>query len=373
MFKLLKVSHSARFGILHTNHGSINTPFFMTIATVGAVKGGISKEDLLSCNVPILLSNTYHNYIYLQDDILNNFIGLHKYINWDKPILTDSGGYQVFSLSKIRKIKENGVEFMSHIDGKKFFFTPEKVIDIQLKLQSDILMVLDECIPYPATKKYAIKSSDITINWAKKSFKYFNNLKNIDQKPLIFGINQGSIYEDVRINNIKSLIEVPFDGYAIGGLSVGEKEEEMYFVLDVLKNLLPINKPRYLMGVGTPKNIVEAVDRGIDMFDCVIPTRNARHGFLYTDNGIIKIKKIKYKNDYNPVSNTCNCYTCKNYTRSYIYHMFKAKEILALRLMSIHNIFYYQKLMQDIQKAIKEDNWIYWKKNFLSKINNDTD
>lgn len=353
MFKLHKTSGNARSGILKTSHGDIQTPFFMPIATSGAIKG-LTTEEIKELGAQILLSNTYHLHLRPGEDIIEKAGGLHKFMNWNGPILTDSGGYQIFSLAKIRKLKDNGVEFQSHLDGKKIFLTPEKAIEIQMKLGSDIIMVLDECPAADKDKKYVEKSLKLTTEWAKRC-KQFHKSKITNQKSQIFGIVQGGMHADLREQSAKELIEIGFDGYAIGGLSVGEPNKVMYEMIEKTVQHLPEDKPRYLMGVGTPEDILEAIERGIDMFDCVLPTRNARHGYLFTSTGIVRIKNEQYKEDFTPLDPDCDCYTCKNFTKAYLRHLFMANEILSLRLNTLHNIAFYLKLMSDIRKAIKED------------------
>lgn len=341
--------------IISTRHGKIKTPFFMPIATRGAVKF-LHNDDFKKLKNQILLSNTYHLSLKPGLKIIQKAGGLHKFMNWDKPILTDSGGYQVFSLSAMRKIEEKGVRFKSTYDGSKHFFTPEKVIEIQEKLGSDIMMVLDECPPYPCTYEYAKKSQELTTRWAKRC-------KKKQTKNLLFGIVQGSVYKDLRIKSAKELVSMNFDGYAIGGLAVGEPAQEMYKILDYVCPLLPKNKPRYLMGVGQPEQILEAVKRGIDMFDCVLPTRNARHGSCYINlklaknlsnvkYNILRIKSEKYKSDFKPLDPTCRCATCTSgYSRAYIRHLFNVNEPLAQRLATIHNLHFYLELMRKIRKC----------------------
>lgn len=370
MLRLIKKSKisKARVGKLNTLHGVIQTPFFMPIATRAAVKN-LTPQDLKELGAEIILSNTYHLLLRPGMDIIKKIGGLHKFMAWDGPILTDSGGYQVFSLANLRKIKEEGVEFKSEVDGAKILLTPEKVIEIQRILGSDIMMVLDECPPWPCHKKYAMKSLELTTRWAKRSKDFLQKImKSKKQKNkktnLIFGIVQGSTYKDLRLESVKKLIEIGFDGYAVGGLAVGEPREKMYQTLDYLVPSLPENKPHYLMGVGKPEEIVEAVKRGIDMFDCVIPTRNARHGLLYVFGNkkinfnrksfyqTIRITNEQYKNDKLPLDSHCNCYTCQNYSRAYLRHLFMTKERLGLRLASLHNLAFYLDLMKKIREQI---------------------
>ncbi len=359
-FETLNKDGLARRGILTTCHGVIKTPFFMTIATLGAIKG-ITTNEISDIGGEIILSNTYHLHLRPGDNIIKNLGGLHTFMNWDKPILTDSGGFQVFSLQKIRKITDEGVEFLSHIDGKKLFIGPRESIQIQENLGSDIAMCFDECAPYPSDYEYALSALKRTTRWAKICKETH---KNPNQS--LFGIVQGVNYRDLRIQSAKELTDIGFDGYAIGGLSVGEPNSIMYEVLSYTVPYLPQDKPRYLMGVGTPLDILEAVERGIDMFDCVLPTRNARHGYLFTSLGPIHIKNSKYKEDNTPLDPNCSCYVCKNYSKAYLRHLFVSKELLSLRLNSYHNIYFYQKLMKDIRASIESNKFHSFKKKFLS-------
>lgn len=377
MFNLLQQSGKARRGTLKTAHGEIQTPFFMTIGTVGAIKGLI-PDEIRQLGGQVILSNTYHLHLRPGEDVVAKAGGLHKFMNWDGPILTDSGGYQVFSLSKIRKLKDDGVEFQSHLDGKKIFLTPEKAIEIQQKLGSDIMMVLDECPAADADRKYVEKSLELTTKWAERcktfhnlQFAFGNQIQNPKSKMqnLLFGIVQGGMHPDLREKSAKQLVEIGFDGYAIGGLSVGEPNETMYEMIDATNPHLPEDKPRYLMGVGTPQDILEAVERGIDMFDCVLPTRNARHGHLYTSKGGVRIRNEQYKEDFTPLDPECECYTCQNFTKAYLRHLFMAKEILSLRLNTLHNVAFYLNLMKQIRDAIEEDRFDEFKKEFLKKYN----
>ncbi len=366
MFKLLNQSGTARHASLKTAHGEIQTPFFMTIGTVGAIKGLIPSE-LGDLGGQVILSNTYHLHLRPGQDVVKNAGGLHHFMNWQGPILTDSGGYQVFSLSKIRKLTEEGVEFRSHLDGSKIFLTPEKAIEIQMKIGSDIMMCLDECPPYPADREYIKKSLELTTRWAKRCANY-RQQSNVNGQ-LLFGIVQGGMYADLRRKSAKELIEIGFDGYAVGGLSVGEPNDVMYKILNEVIPALPDDKPRYLMGVGTPQDILEAVERGIDMFDCVLPTRNARHGYLYTSKGVVRIRNLEFKEDFTPLDSHCECYTCKNFTKAYLRHLYKANEILGLRLNTLHNVAFYLNLMAQIRRAIKEDRFADFKKDFLIQMN----
>jgi len=362
MFKLLKASGSARRGVLKTAHGEVQTPFFMTIGTVGAIKGLIPRE-IRELGGQVILANTYHLHLRPGEELVAKAGGLHKFMDWDGPILTDSGGYQVFSLSKIRKLKADGVEFQSHLDGKKIFLTPEKAIEIQMKLGSDIMMCLDECAPYPSEKKYVEKSIELTREWAKRCHQYFKRSKNPN---LLFGIVQGGVYPDLREKSAKDLAKIGFDGYAVGGLAVGEPAPKMYEILDLTVPLLPENHPRYLMGVGTPENILESVDRGIDMFDCVLPTRNARHGYLFTSRGVVRIRNEQYKEDFSPLDPDCACEVCQRFTKAYLRHLYIANEPLSLRLNTFHNVAFYQTLMKGIRQSIEEDRFAEFKAEFLS-------
>jgi len=360
-FELLKESKEckARLGKIHTNHGVIETPIFMPVGTKATVKA-MTPEELKDMEAQIILSNTYHLFLRPGHELVKEAGGLHKFMNWDRPILTDSGGFQVFSLGKLRKIKEEGVEFRSHIDGSKQFISPEKAVEIQNCLGSDIMMAFDECVPYPATYEYAKKSMERTTRWAARCKE---SHKNTDNQAL-FGIVQGSMYEDLRRESAKQITELDFLGYAIGGLSVGEPIDIMCEVMDYTVDLLPKDKPRYLMGVGSPDYLFEAVERGIDMADCVLPTRMARHGAFLTSRGQLTIKNAKYKNDFSPIDENCSCYACKNYSRAYIRHLFSENEILGARLASIHNLFFLINLMKSIRISIMEDNFIEFKNEF---------
>ncbi len=347
-FELQKGSNGPRRGRINFPRGSIETPAFMPVGTNGTVKA-MTPEELKELGAEIVLGNTFHLMLRPGTEIIKKHGDLHDFMHWDKPILTDSGGFQVFSLAKLRKITEQGVSFNSPVDGRKVMLTPESSMQVQRDLGSDIVMIFDECTPYPATQQEARDSMELSLRWAERS-------KNAHQEneSALFAIVQGGMYEDLREQSANQLVNIGFDGYAIGGLSVGEPKEERNKVLEITTPLLPQNKPRYLMGVGTPEDIVESVRRGIDMFDCVMPTRNARTGFLYTSTGIIKIRNAKYKDDLRPVDENCNCYTCRNYSRSYLRHLDKCKEILSSRLNTIHNLHYYQQLMKDIRQAIEE-------------------
>lgn len=336
----------ARIGRFLTKHGSFETPVFMPVGTVGTIKA-VSTKEIKKIGYEIILGNTYHLYLRPGQDIIKHFQGIHNFINWDRSILTDSGGFQVFSLSSLRKIKQHGVEFRSHIDGSKHFFTPESVIKFQYILGSDIAMVLDVCPPYGASYSEIKEAVQLTNAWAKKSLSI---AKDLGIKT--FAIVQGGIYEDLRKASVGFLTELDFDGYAIGGLGIGESKEEMWKVVETVVPLLPEDKPRYLMGIGKPEDFIEGISRGVDMFDCVVPTRNARNGTLYTEKGKILIKREKYKFDERPIDPSCKCFTCKNYSRAYLRHLFMVGEVLALRLNTIHNLYYYFSLIKKIRKAI---------------------
>ena len=361
----------ARAGYFKTAHGLVETPAFMPVGTQGTVKA--VNQQFLSEDIKaqIVLSNTYHLYLRPGTDILEKAGGLHNFISWKKPILTDSGGYQVFSLSGLRKLKPDGVEFSSHLDGSKHFFTPEKIIGIQRSIGSDIMMVLDECTPYPCEYDYAKKSTQLTSDWAilnKETFKKSKSLYGYDQ--YLFGIIQGSVYKDLRKQSSEDLIKLDFDGYAIGGLAVGEPTEDMYELTDFTTDFMPEEKPRYLMGVGRPENILESIERGIDMFDCVMPTRNARHAVLFTSEGVLSLRNSQYRDDFSKLDENCNCYTCSNYSKAYLRHLFNAGEILALELASIHNLHFYINLLSESRKNIIDGSFKDWKSEKVKKISN---
>ena len=349
-FEVLKTDGHARLGRMELNHGVVETPIFMPVGTYGAVKA-MSPYDLHQANAQIILGNTFHLWLRPGMDIISKFGGLHKFNGWDKPILTDSGGFQVFSLGKLRKIKEEGVYFQNPIDGSKLFLSPEKSMEIQTVLNSDIAMIFDECTPYPADYQTARESMEMSLRWAERSRKAFDEYQNPNA---LFGIVQGGMYNDLRQHSLTELMKIGFDGIAIGGLSVGEPKEEMNRMLDEMKDMLPKDKPHYLMGVGTPEDLVYGVSKGIDMFDCVMPTRNARNGWLFTRFGDVKIKNAKYKDDTRPLDESCSCYTCQNFSRAYLHHLFKIGEILGSHLNTVHNIHYYLELMQEIRQAIAE-------------------
>ncbi len=352
----------ARLGKLHTPRGVINTPIFMPVGTAATVKA-MTPEELKDMNAEIILSNTYHLYLRPGHELIERAGGLHKFMNWDRPILTDSGGFQVFSLGDLRKITEEGVEFRSHIDGSKHFLSPEKATEIQNALGSDIMMAFDECAPYPADHDYVKKSLERTTRWAKRCKEAH---KNPDTQAL-FGIVQGGMYKDLREQSVKELLELDFPGYSIGGLSVGEPKELMNEVLDYTVPLLPKDKPRYLMGVGSPDALIDGVIRGIDMFDCVLPTRIARNGTCMTSQGKVAIKNAKYYDDFTPLDPECDCYTCKNYTKSYLRHLYKANEILSSRLLTTHNLYFLINLMKDVRQAIMDDRLLDFREEFFLK------
>jgi queuine tRNA-ribosyltransferase len=359
-FELLKkdTATQARLGKIETGHGSLSTPAFLPVGTQGTVKS-LTPEELVEIGVEGILGNTYHLYLRPGHETIGKLGGLHSFIHWDKPILTDSGGYQIFSLGELRKISEEGVTFQSHLDGSTHFLTPEKVVDIQRTLGSDIAMVLDECIPYPSSHEYAQASTSLTARWAARCLK-----ERRTDDPALFAIVQGGMYRDLREESAQSLLEMNFQGYAIGGLSVGEPKTVMADVLGWTTPLLPENAPRYLMGVGTPEDILDAVIQGIDLFDCVLPTRNARNGSLFTSQGKISIKQARYTEDGRPIDPSCGCYTCRHYSRAYLRHLYLSNEILSSRLNSIHNLYYYMELMVKIKEAIREDRLVDFYKVF---------
>ena len=366
MYRLLKTDGRAKRGELQTVHGTIQTPVFMNVGTVAAIKGAVSTMDLKEIGTQVELSNTYHLHVRTGDKLIKEMGGLHKFMNWDRPILTDSGGFQVFSLAGLRKIKEEGVTFQSHIDGRKIFMGPEESMQIQSNLGSTIAMAFDECAPAKAERDYVEKSVARTTRWlarCKKEMQRLNSLPDtVNPNQLLFGINQGAVYADIRIDHAKRISELDLPGYAVGGLAVGETHEEMYHVLDETVPYLPLHKPTYLMGVGTPANILEAVDRGIDFFDCVYPSRNGRHGHVYTKFGKINLFNAQYEKDDRPIEEGCQCPVCKNYTRAYVRHLLKAKEMLGMRFCVLHNLYFYNHLMEDIRGAIEEGRYSAFKK-----------
>ncbi len=372
MYELIKRDGLAKRGRLHTVHGVIETPVFMNVGTVAAIKGAVSTEDLEGIKTQVELSNTYHLHVRPGDKVIKQFGGLHKFMSWNKPILTDSGGFQVFSLAGLRKIKEEGVYFNSHIDGRKIFMGPEESMQIQSNLASTIAMAFDECPSSVADRKYIQNSVDRTVRWlarCKEEMARLNSLEDtINKKQMLFGINQGAIYEDIRIAQAQQIAEMDLDGYAVGGLAVGETHEEMYRILDAVVPYLPVNKPIYLMGVGTPANILEAVDRGVDFFDCVYPSRNGRHGHVYTKHGKLNLFNAKYELDEHPIEEGCQCPACRRYSRAYIRHLLKAKEMLGMRLCVLHNLYYYNTLMEEIRDAIDAGRYKEFKKETLKRM-----
>ena len=370
-FNLIKKDpHSkARAGIFHTDHGAVETPIFMPVGTQGTVKAVTQRILKDEIKAQIILANTYHMYLRPGTEILQNGGGLHKFMNWDLPILTDSGGFQVYSLSDLRKIKKDGVEFRSHLDGSKHYFTPEKVIQIERSIGSDIMMPLDECTPYPCDYEYAKKSKELTSAWALLNKEAFDKSDPLyGHKQFLFGIIQGSVYKDLRESSAMDLAKIDFDGYAIGGLAVGEPTEQMYELVDFTTDFMPEDKPRYLMGVGRPENILEAISRGVDMFDCVMPTRNARNAYLFTSGGVVSMRNAIYKNDFTPLDENCSCYTCQNFTKAYLRHLFAAKEILALELSTIHNLTFYLNLVRESRKRILDGTFTEWKNSIVNKL-----
>ncbi len=356
MYKLLKREGYAKRGEFHTVHGVIQTPVFMNVGTVAAIKGAVSTQDLQEIKTQVQLSNTYHLHVRPGDELIKEMGGIHKFMVWNKPILTDSGGFQVFSLAKLRKIKEEGVYFNSHIDGRKIFMSPEKSMQIQSNLASTIAMAFDECPSSVAERSYVEQSVARTTRWLKRcktELTRLNQLKDtINPQQMLFGINQGAIFADIRVEHAKQIAELDLDGYAIGGLAVGESHEEMYHILDVTVPHLPLEKPTYLMGVGTPANILEGVERGVDFFDCVYPSRNGRHGHLYTNQGKINLFNQKYERDVKPIEENCQCPACQHYSRAYIRHLLKAKEMLGMRLCVLHNLYFYNTMMEEIRDAL---------------------
>lgn len=376
-YEIIACEGKAKSANMQTVHGSIQTPVFMNVGTVAAIKGAVSTDDLRDINTQVQLSNTYHLHVRTGDKLIKEFGGLHEFMNWDRPILTDSGGFQVFSLAGMRKIKEEGVTFNSHIDGHKIFMGPEESMQIQSNLGSTIAMAFDECPPALESREYIENSVARTTRWlirCKKEMQRLNSLDDtINKEQLLFGINQGGILEDVRIKHAKEISELDLDGYAVGGLAVGESHEQMYKVLDAVVPFLPKNKPTYLMGVGTPANILEAVDRGIDFFDCVYPTRNGRHGHVYTNFGKLNLFNKQYELDKRPIEKGCSCPACKSYSRGYIRHLLKAKEMLGMRLCVLHNLYFYNTMMEEIRLAIKEGRFKAYKEAKLSSMMKNSD
>ncbi len=372
-YTLLKKDGNAKRGELRTVHGVIQTPVFMNVGTVAAIKGAVSTEDLRSIGTQVELSNTYHLHVRPGDEIVKKLGGLHRFMNWDRPILTDSGGFQVFSLASLRKIREEGVYFQSHIDGRKIFMGPEESMQIQSNLASTIAMAFDECPSSVADRTYVQNSVDRTTRWlarCKAEMARLNSLEDtINKDQMLFGINQGAVYDDIRIEHAKRITEMDLDGYAIGGLAVGETHEEMYRIIESTVPWLPENKPVYLMGVGTPVNILEAVDRGVDFFDCVYPSRNGRHGHVYTNDGKLNLFNAKYELDERPIEEGCQCPACRHYSRAYIRHLLKAKEMLGMRLCVLHNLYFYNHMMEEIREAIDAGNYQAYKKQKIDRFN----
>ena len=369
MFKVLAKDGEAKHGVFHTVHGDIQTPVFMNVGTAAAIKGAVATEDLKQIKTQVELSNTYHLHVRPKDTVIKALGGLHKFMNWDKPILTDSGGFQVFSLAGLRKIKEEGVYFNSHVDGRKIFMGPEESMQIQSNLASTIAMAFDECPSSVADENYIRKSVDRTTRWLERCQKEMDRLNSledtINKKQMLFGINQGGVYEDVRIEHAKTISQMNLDGYAIGGLAVGESHEEMYRIIECVVPHLPKEKPVYLMGVGTPANILEAVERGVDFFDCVYPSRNGRHGHVYTNAGKLNLFNAKYETDDRPIEEGCQCPACKYHSRGYIRHLLKAKEMLGMRLCVLHNLYFYNTMMEEIREAIRNKRFSEYKKSKL--------
>ena len=372
MYTLLKQHGRAKRGQFETVHGTIQTPVFMNVGTAAAIKGAVSTVDLHEIGTQVELSNTYHLHVRPGDEVVKKLGGLHKVMNWDRPILTDSGGFQVFSLAGLRKIKEEGVHFHSHVDGRKIFMGPEQSMQIQSNLGSTIAMAFDECIPNPSTREYVENSVARTTRWlirCKAELERLNGLPDtVNPHQMLFGINQGGTYADIRIEHAKRISELDLAGYAVGGLAVGESHEEMYHILDETVPYLPLEKPTYLMGVGTPANILEAVDRGVDFFDCVYPSRNGRHGHVYTNYGKKNLLNAKFELDDRPIEPGCNCPACRNYSRAYIRHLLKAGEMLGMRLCVLHNLYFYNTMMQEIRDALDEDRWPEYKKWKLAAV-----
>ena len=373
-YKILAKDGRAKRAEMKTVHGTIQTPVFMNVGTVAAIKGAVSTDDLKTIGTQVELSNTYHLHVRTGDKLIKQFGGLHKFMHWDRPILTDSGGFQVFSLSGLRKIKEEGVYFNSHIDGRKIFMGPEESMQIQSNLGSTIAMAFDECPPSKASREYVQNSVERTTRWLKRckaEMERLNSLPDtVNKEQLLFGINQGAVYEDIRIAHAEEISRLDLDGYAVGGLAVGESHEEMYRILDEVVPHLPEQKPTYLMGVGTPANILEAVDRGVDFFDCVYPSRNGRHGHVYTNHGKLNMFNAKYELDPRPIEEGCQCPACRSYSRAYIRHLMKAKEMLGMRLCVLHNLYFYNTMMSEIRQAIEEGNYKEYKKRKIDGMMN---
>lgn len=372
MFKVISKENNARRGVFETVHGTVQTPAFMNVATAAAIKGGLSTFDLKDVGCQVMLCNTYHLHVRPSDTLIYELGGLHRFTNWDRPILTDSGGFQVFSLASLRQIREGGVTFHSHVDGRKIFMGPEESMRIQSHLGSTIAMAFDECVQNPAPYAYAKDSCARTTRWlerCKAEMEKLNaQLDTINKNQLLFGINQGCTFDDLRIAHAKDIASLGLDGYAIGGLAVGEPKEDMYRIISAVEPYLPQDKPRYLMGVGTPGNILEGVSRGVDLFDCVMPTRNARHGHLFTKNGIININNAKYAKDTHPIDETCSCSTCRNHSRAYVRHLLKSGEMLGMRLAVIHNLHFYNHMMEEIREALENGSFADYKNEYCVKL-----
>lgn len=372
MYKLKKQEGNARRGELETPHGTVQTPVFMNVGTAAAIKGALSAVDLKTIGCQVELSNTYHLHLRPGDELVRDMGGLHKFMTWDGPILTDSGGFQIFSLASLRKISEEGVKFNSHIDGRHIFMGPEESMRIQANLGSDIAMAFDECIKIPSPREYVEKSCDRTYHWlvrCKAALSEYNSREDaVNPGQMLFGINQGATFADVRIEHMKKIAELDLPGYAIGGLAVGETHQEMYDTIQAVEEYMPKDKPRYLMGVGTPGNIIEGVARGVDFFDCVMPARNGRHGHLFTWNGIINIKNEKYLRDEQPIDSECDCPVCKRYSRAYVRHLFKANEMLAMRFAVMHNLYFYNKLMEKIRMSLDNDNFEQFRSKYTKML-----
>ena len=372
MYKLKKQEGNARRGELETPHGTVQTPVFMNVGTAAAIKGALSAADLKIIGCQVELSNTYHLHLRPGDELVRDMGGLHKFMTWDGPILTDSGGFQIFSLASLRKISEEGVKFNSHIDGRHIFMGPEESMRIQANLGSDIAMAFDECIKIPSPREYVEKSCDRTYRWlvrCKAALSEYNSREDaVNPGQMLFGINQGATFADVRIEHMKKIAELDLPGYAIGGLAVGETHQEMYDTIQAVEEYMPKDKPRYLMGVGTPGNIIEGVARGVDFFDCVMPARNGRHGHMFTWNGIINIKNEKYLRDEQPIDPECDCPVCKRYSRAYVRHLFKANEMLAMRFAVMHNLYFYNKLMEKIRMSMDNDNFEQFRSKYTKML-----
>lgn len=372
MFKVIKKENNARRGEFQTVHGTVQTPAFMNVATCGAIKGAVSAYDLKDIKCQVQLCNTYHLHVRPGDKLIRDLGGLHDFTGWHGPILTDSGGFQVFSLAGLRKIKEEGVYFASHVDGRRIFMGPEESMQIQSNLGSTIAMAFDECVENPATYEYSKTSCERTYRWlcrCKAEMERLNSLPDtLNKNQMLFGINQGCTFEDLRIEHMKKIAELDLDGYAIGGLAVGEPKEVMYDIISAVEPYMPHDKIRYLMGVGTPGNIIEGVSRGVDLFDCVMPSRNARHGHLFTWNGIININNAKYERDLSPIDENCDCPTCRNHSRAYIRHLFKSKEMLAMRLCVMHNLYFYNTLLEKIRAALDEGAFEEFKNRYVDLL-----